>query len=152
MLKIQEEFGWAKFFFTFFLGSFFVFLTYMIYQEEASNDSQAFRSPIVCMKITARERGAGTVKFPDRIFAEFQGKTYNLSMGRKYFRSLINVDTIAVSFDSASGKAVLPFSGRVRHYAFLFAMIAGLGLVIIGESVRQLVKHINGSKTTSEAG
>ncbi|MEO6617001.1 MAG: hypothetical protein ABIN80_00040 [Dyadobacter sp.] len=92
------------------------------------------------MKITGRYRGAGTVKLPAEIYAEYKGKAYKFELGRKYFRRMMGVDTIAVYFDSASGRAVLPTSGNVRHFAFLYVMIAGMGVMLIWVSINQFVQ------------
>jgi hypothetical protein len=147
MTERRREFGWFGSSMTLIGGIVFLALTYAMYRDDAWQDEMAGYSPVVCMKITGRYRGAGTVKLPDEIYAEYKGKAYKFELGRKYFRRLMGVDTVAVYFDSSSGRAVLPTSsGRVRHYAFLYVMIAGMGVMLIGVSIDQFMKLAGDSR------
>lgn len=142
----RVDFGWLGLSLMFFLGLIMLVLSYSGYQNAASDDLIAARSPVVCMKITGRERGAGTLKLPDKIYAEYQFKTYRFELGRKSFRSLTGVDSIAVSLDSLSGKAVLPTSGRVRHLAFLLIAMAAVGIMTIYGCVSESVKLLKSAR------
>jgi len=64
------------------------------------------------------------VKNPDNIYAEYQGKTYNFKMGRKYYRSLLGFDTIEVYYEKASDRAFLLGSGNVRHFTALYFFVS----------------------------
>lgn len=140
-LQDKPRQAWAVMPVVFLLGVCMLGLTYGMYADAKWEDDMATHTPVVCMKILYGTRGAGTMKYPDKIYAEYQGKTYHFDMGRKYFRSLLGVDTIAVYYDEASGKAFLPTrSSRVGHYAFLYFLIGGCGLGMIGGSVWELVR------------
>lgn len=65
-------------------------------------------------------RGVGTVKNPDDIYVEYRGKMHSFEFGRKYYRSLLGVDTIEATLEPASGRAFLPVSGRVKHFTVLY--------------------------------
>jgi hypothetical protein len=140
MAEGRREFGWFGSSMTLIGGIVILALTYAMYRDDAWQDEMAGYSPVVCMKITGRYRGAGTVKLPDEIYAEYKGKAYKFELGRKYFRRLMGVDTVAVYFDAPSGRAVLPTSGLVRHYAFLYVMIAGMGVMLICISINQFIQ------------
>jgi uncharacterized membrane protein YesL len=142
LVNKNQRFGWLNFFIIFLLGVCFVVMTYMMYIDAKWQDDMSTHSPVVCMKIKYGIRGAGTVKYPDKVYAEYLGKTYHFEMGRKYYRSLLGVDTIAVYFDQASGRAFLPTSGQVKHYTGLYLLIAGVGLLFIGGSTWEFVKIV----------
>ncbi|MGV3586229.1 MAG: hypothetical protein ACO1OF_04435 [Adhaeribacter sp.] len=118
----------------------------MLFLDAARKDKIAKNTPLVYMKITGREIGIGTVRYPDHIFAEYRGNNYDFTCGKKYFYKTMAADSIAVHLDAASGEAVLPESGRVRHLAFLFAMMVGAGILVIWATVREYIK----SKTSPE--
>ena len=137
----NRRYGWIVPFVTFLFGICLLVITYMMYTSAKWEDEMSAHLPVVCMKINYGTEGLGTVKYPDRIYAEYLGTTYNFSMGRKYYRSLSGVDTIAVHFDPASGKAFLPTtSARVKHYTGLYILFAAGGLVLIGGGVWEFVK------------
>jgi uncharacterized membrane protein YesL len=138
----NRRYGWISSVFVFLLGVFFVVITYMMYIDAKWEDDMSTQAPVVCMKIKYAARGAGTVKYPDKIYAEYLGKTYHFDMGRKYYRSLLGVDTIAVYFDEASGRAFLPTSGQVKHYMGLYLLIGGVGLLLMGGSIWEVVKIV----------
>jgi hypothetical protein len=140
VLANENRYGWLSYLIIFLLGVCFVVMTYMMYVDAKWQDDMSAHSPVVCMKIKYGTRGAGTVKYPDKVYAEYLGKTYHFDMGRKYYRSLLGVDTIAVYFDQASGRAFLPTSGQVKHYTGLYLLIAGVGLLLIGGSTWEFVK------------
>ncbi|TLV00361.1 hypothetical protein [Dyadobacter luticola] len=142
VLVSDNRHGWVTYFIAFLLGIFFVAMTYMMYKDAKWQDDMSTHSPVVCMKITYRERGAGTVKYPDKVYGEYLGKTYHFDMGRKYFRKLSGVDTIAVYFDQATGRAFLPTSGQVKHYTGLYLLIGGVGLLFIGGSTWEIIKIV----------
>ncbi|MBD2705792.1 hypothetical protein IC229_34655 [Spirosoma sp. BT702] len=122
------------------LAGLLVFITYMIYGDAAREDEIASSNPPVLMKVTGRARGWGTVKYPDHIYAQYQGKQYDFSCGRKYFNKTMEADSIVAHLDVTSGAAALPGSGRVRHLLFLFALILGVALLTIYNGVRTFVK------------
>jgi hypothetical protein len=136
----NRRYGWIVFFIIFLFGVCCVAMTYMMYVDAKWQDDMSSHSPVVCMKIKYGTRGAGTVKHPDQIYAEYKGKIFNFSMGRKYYRSLLGVDTIAVYFDPASGRAFLPTSGQVKHYTGLYLLVVTAGLFLIGGSTWEFVK------------
>lgn len=86
-------------------------MTLGLYRNAARKDEIGSRGKLVYMKITGRERGAGTLKFPDHIYAECQGVKPDFTCERKYFRKTMGADSIEVRYDSVSGAAVLPGSG-----------------------------------------
>ncbi|WP_439581850.1 hypothetical protein [Dyadobacter bucti] len=122
------------------LGVLLFFVMYMIYIDAARDDEIAANHPQVYMKVIGRERGAGTLKFPDHIYAEHQGKKYDFTCGRKFFRKTMAADSIAAHLDVARGEAALPGSGRVRHLAFLLVWITGIGILVICIGVRKFIK------------
>lgn len=136
----KPQHKWATFGLVFLVGVCLLVTTYGMYADAKWQDEMSTRSPIVCMKIQYAERGAGTVKYPDKIYAAYLGKTYHFEMGRKYFRSLRGVDTIAVYYDAASDRAFLPTSGKVKHYRGLYVLVGGGGLVLIAGSIWELAK------------
>lgn len=140
VLVTENRYGWLTYFTVFLLGVGLIVMTYMMYKDAKWQDDMSTHAPVVCMKIKYGTRGAGTVKYPDKIHAEYLGKTYHFDMGRKYYRSLLGVDTIAVYFDEASGRAFLPTSGKVKHYTGLYLLIAGAGLLFVGGSTREFIK------------
>lgn len=122
------------------LAGLLVFITYMIYWDAAREDGLARSNPPVLMKVTGRERGWGTVKYPDHIYAQYRGKQYDFTCGRKVFLKTLDSDSIVAHLDVTSGEAALPGSGRVRHLLFLFALILGVALLAIYSGVRKFVK------------
>ncbi|HEV7381476.1 MAG TPA: hypothetical protein VGN64_16880 [Dyadobacter sp.] len=136
----ENRYGWLTFFIQFLVGVCLVTITCMMYKDAKWQDDMSMHAPVVCMKIKYGIRGAGTVKYPDQVYADYMGKTYHFDMGRKYYRSLTGVDSIAVYFDQTTGRAFLPTSGQVRHYTGLYLLIAGVGLLFIGVSSRELIK------------
>jgi uncharacterized membrane protein YesL len=138
----NRRYGWISFVFIFLLGVCVVAMTYMMYMDAKWQDDMSMHAPVVCMKIKYGTTGAGTVKYPDKIYAEYLGKTYHFDMGRKYYRSLLGVDTIAVYFDEASGRAFLPTSGQVKHYTGLYLLVGGCGLLLMGGSIWEIVKIV----------
>ena len=104
--KSNEKPGVWFFLLMFGLGFAFLLITYGMYRDSAWKDEMSTHSPTVCMKIAYGTKGAGTVKNPDNIYAEYQGKTYNFEMGRKYYRSLLGVDTIEVYYDKAQRQSL----------------------------------------------
>lgn len=108
------------------LAFFLILMTFGLYRNASRKDEIGSRGKLVHMKITGRERGAGTLKFPDHIYAEYQGIRHDFTCGRKFFRKTMAADSIEVRFDPVSGSAALPGSGRVRHEAFLYVMIKPL--------------------------
>lgn len=111
-----------------------------IYKDDLWQDENSTRVPVVCMKILHRTRGAGTVKLPGNIYAEYQGRTYHFEMGRKYYRSLSGVDSIQTCLDPSTGRAFLPISSRVKHFTGLYFLIGGAGLTIVIGGVWEFVK------------
>ena len=103
-----------------------IFSTFMLYPTAAQEDQMASRGKLVYMKITGRERGAGTLRLPDHIYAEYQGTKHDFTCGRKYFHKMMAADSIEVRLDLISGKAALLGSGRVRRYTFLFLSLPAL--------------------------
>jgi len=144
--KNNEKPGVWFFLLMFGIGSAFLLITYGMYRDSAWKDEMSTRSPTVCMKIAYGTRGAGTVKNPDNIYAEYQGKTYNFEMGRKYYRSLLGVDTIEVYYDKASDRAFLLGSGNVRHFTALYFFVGGIGLAIFIGSIWEFSKLIQASR------
>ncbi|MCF0059125.1 hypothetical protein [Dyadobacter sp. CY356] len=142
----RVQFGWFGVSLMLLLGILLLFADYMLYKDAASDDQIARSSPVVCMKIIDRIKGMGTLKNPDKIDAVYKGKIYKLSIGRKSFRSLAGVDSVAVSFDKATDRAVMPASGRVRHLAFMFVMIAGVGIMVIWGSITEYIRLIKSSR------
>lgn len=142
LVNENRRYGFVAFLITFLLGVCLVLMTYMMYKDAKWQDDMSTRAPVVCMKIKYGTRGAGTVKYPDKVYAEYLGKTYHFDMGRKYYRSLLGVDTIAVYFDQTSGRAFLPTSGQVKHYTGLYLLIAGVGLLFIGGSTWEIIKTV----------
>lgn len=117
-----------------------IFLTFGTYRNAAREDKIGSRGKLAYMKITRRERGAGTLKFPNHIYAEYQGVEHDFPCGSKFFRSTMGADSIEVRFDLTNGEAALPGSGRVRHEAFLYVMIIGISLVVIWKSIQEFIK------------
>ncbi|PSL18797.1 hypothetical protein [Dyadobacter jiangsuensis] len=140
IIKEDNAYGWMGFALPGLLGVVIILTTYMMYLDARWKDEMSARAPVVCMKIQYGTRGAGTVKNPDEIYAEYKGKTYHFAMGRKYYRSLLGVDTIAVYYDEASDRAILPTSGEVRHFAPLYIWIGAIGALLTAGSIWQLVK------------
>lgn len=128
------------FLFMFGIGVALLIITYGMYRDALWQDQMSTRSPIVCMKILYGTRGWGTVKNPDNVYAEYQGKTYHFELGRKTYRSLLGVDTIEACLDSASGRAFLPTSGRVKHFTALYFWLGGIGIVVIAGTVWEFAK------------
>lgn len=60
---------WPALLLSFGLGILLFFVMYMIYLDAARDDEIAANYPQVYRKVTGRERGAGTLKFPDHIYA-----------------------------------------------------------------------------------
>ncbi|WP_141110453.1 hypothetical protein [Dyadobacter psychrophilus] len=143
----ENRYDWLANFIVFLLGVCFVVMTYMMYIDAKWQDDMSTHSPVVCMKIKYRTRGAGTVKYPDQVYAEYLSKTYHFDMGRKYYRSLLGVDTIAVYYDQASDRAFLPTSGQVKHYTGLYLLIGGVGLLLIGKSTWEFIKIVRKRNT-----
>ena len=142
IIKEDNGYGWLGFAVPGVVGVLIVLITYMMYVDAKWKDELSTKAPVVCMKIQYGTRGAGTVKNPDEIYAEYNGKTYHFEMGRKYYRSLFGVDTIAVYYDAASDRAVLPTPGEVRHFAPLYIWIGSIGALLTVGSIWQLVKTI----------
>ncbi|OJV19236.1 MAG: hypothetical protein BGO21_21345 [Dyadobacter sp. 50-39] len=117
-----------------------IFLTFGMYRNAARKDRIGSRGKLVYMKITRRERGAGTLKFPNHIYAEYQGVEHDFTCGSKFFRGTMKADSIEVRLDLTSGAAALPGSGRVRHEAFLYVMIMGISLIMIWKSIQEFIK------------
>jgi hypothetical protein len=153
LVNDNQRYSWLSLSLIFLLGVCFILMTYMMYKDAKWQDDMSTRAPVVCMKIKYGTRGAGTVKYPDKVYAEYLGKTYHFDMGRKYYRSLFGVDTIAVYFDQASGRAFLPTSGQVKHYTGLYLLIAGVGLLFIGGSTWEIIKTVRkrSSKTSTHS-
>lgn len=122
------------------LGLALIVITYGSYQDDAMLDEMSTGSPVVCMKITARTRGAETVKYPCKVYADYRGKTYQFEMGSKSFRKMLGVDTIEACLNTASGRAFLPISGRVTHYMGLYFLIGGGGVLFAGMSIKGFVQ------------
>ena len=89
---------------------------------------------------------------PDEIYAEYKGKIYKFEFGRRHFRSVMGVDSIAVSLDSMSGRAVLPTSGRIRKLTFSFVLIAGIGVLLIWISIMEGIKRARNPRETVKKG
>lgn len=142
MIFERRDLGWFGFTLILVLGVALVALTYGMYCDSVEQDKIAARGQVVCMKIVDRTRGAGTVKYPDEIDAVYNGRKYHFAMGRKYYRSLLGVDTIQVFYDHTRGKAVLQTKGLVRHFAVLYILIAGVGMLMIGGGVYELIKYV----------
>lgn len=123
------------------LSIFLIFMTFGLYRNAARKDEIGFRGKLVYMKITGRERGAGTLKYPDHIYAVYHGVEHDFTCGRKYFRKMMGADSIEVRYDSASGAAALPGSGRVQHEAFLYVMIIGVSVAVIWKSIQEFIKY-----------
>ncbi|MBE9462180.1 hypothetical protein ACFP1I_13155 [Dyadobacter subterraneus] len=124
------------------LGPSLLLITCGMYRDSAWKDKMSTRSPTVCMKIAYGTKGAGTVKYPDNIYAEYQGKTYKFEMGRKYYRSLLGVDTIQVYYDKGSDRAFLLGSDNVRHFAVLYFLLGGIGIAVTIGSIWEFIKLI----------
>lgn len=120
---------------------FLILMTFGLYRSAARKDEIGSMGKLVQMKITGRERGAGTLKFPDHIHAEYQGVEYDFTCGRNYFRRTMGADSIEVRLDPNSGAAALPGSGRVRHEVFLYLMIIGVSVTVIWKSIQEFIKH-----------
>lgn len=140
-VAVNNPYAWTPPAVTALLGACLLWMTYMMYLDSRWEDEMSTRAPVVCMKILYGTRGAGTVKYPDKVHAEYNGKTYHFEMGRKTFRSLLGVDTIAAHYDAESDRAFLPGSGRVKHYLPLYLWIGGIALAITGGGTWQLFKH-----------
>ncbi|SEJ36313.1 hypothetical protein SAMN05216327_10943 [Dyadobacter sp. SG02] len=123
------------------LSIFLIFMTFGLYRNAARQDEIGSRGELVYMKITGLERGADTLKFPDHIYAVYLGEEHDFTCGRKYFRKMMTADSIEVRYDSASGAAALPGSGRVKHEAFLYIMIIGVSMAIIWKSIQEFIKY-----------
>ncbi|MGV3604473.1 MAG: hypothetical protein ACO1N1_24840 [Dyadobacter fermentans] len=65
-----------------------IVITYGNYQDDTWMDKMSSPSPMDCMKITHRTRGAGTVKFPRKICGDYQGSSSQFDMRSKSFCSL----------------------------------------------------------------
>lgn len=139
-VKSNKDPGLWSCIFILLFGLALIVIPYGNYQDDAWLDKISTRSPMVCMKITHRTRGAGTVKFPCKIYADYQGSSYQFDMGSKSFRKMLGVDTIEACLDPASGRAFLPISGRVRHYIGLYILMGGGGVILVGKSIRELGK------------
>lgn len=126
--------------FMFGMGVALLIITYGMYRDALWQDEMSTRSPIVCMKILYGTRGWGTVKNPDEVYAEYQGKTYRFELGRKYYRSLLGTDTIEACLDPVSGRAFLPVSGRVKHFTALYFWLGGIGIVVIMGTVWEFIQ------------
>lgn len=63
------------------LGLVLLAVTYGMYRDAVWQDKMLTHVPIFCMKITYGTRGAGTVRNPYNVYAEYHGKTYNFEMG-----------------------------------------------------------------------
>lgn len=140
ILARSMHYEWAAPAATAVLGVCLLWITYMMYLDSRWKDEMSTRAPVVCMKILYGTRGAGTVKYPDKVHAEYNGKTYHFEMGRKTFRSLLGVDTVAAHYDAESDRAFLPGAGRVKHYLPLYLWIGGIALAITGGGIWQLFK------------
>lgn len=128
-----KKYRWFWFYLQTGMGLFMLFATYMMWAKMAEEDDIVKYSPLVCMQVTARERGAGISKLPDIIYASYQGRNYTFECGRKYFRSTFGVDSIQVHFDALKDRAVLPVH-NFPHYTFLVMMIAGAALMTIADA------------------
>ncbi|MCF2489958.1 hypothetical protein [Dyadobacter sp. CY347] len=142
MILQRRDFGWFGFSMLLLLGLALLAITYGMYRNDAWEDKMAERSPVVCMKIVERFKSLGTARYPSKIYALYQNKTYDFAMGNKSFRRLSGVDTIAVYFDAATGRAFLPSTGNVRHNAFLYIMFAAAGLMMVGGSYSEYKRLI----------
>ncbi|WP_461077672.1 hypothetical protein [Spirosoma flavus] len=131
---------WSTLLLSVFAAGLLCFITYMIYLDAARNDEIASSSPSVLMKVTGRKKGAGTLKYPDHVYAYYQGKQYDFVCGRRYFNKTLNADRIVAHLDKTSGEAALPGSGRVRHLTFLFVLIIGVALTILFMAVQKFIK------------
>lgn len=147
----QQGYGWLGAVLISGFGIAMLLMSYGIYKDDLWQDENSTRAPVVCMKILHRTRGAGTVKLPDNIYAEYQGKTYHFEMGRKYYRSLSGVDSIQACLDPHSGRAFLPISRRVKHFTALYFLIGGAGLAIVIGSMREFVKLARAGRRKSRA-
>lgn len=107
----RKKSKWPRFLLVLALETSQFLIAYTIYAEAVRDDELASNSGLVCMKVTGRERGVGTLKYPDHIYTEYQGKKHDFACGRKYFRKMMTVDSIEGHFDPASGEAALPGSG-----------------------------------------
>jgi len=122
------------------MGLIIIFTTFMMYKGMVQEDQVVKHSPLICMKVTGRERGAGTTKLPDIVYADYQGRSYRFECGRKYFRSTFGIDSIQVHYDATGNIAALPLL-NFPHYTFLVIMISGLGILVIGDAIRTLQKY-----------
>jgi hypothetical protein len=146
MSWIRRDFGWVGFLLAFLLGVALLAFTYLMYRDAVWQDEMVKDSPVVCMKILSRTKGLGTVKYPNKIKATYGGKEYHFNVGSKLYRNLAGVDTIAVFFDSSRSRAVLPTTGQVRHYAFLYFMLFVVSMILIVGSILETIKLRKGRR------
>ncbi|MCE6991175.1 hypothetical protein [Dyadobacter sp. CY323] len=140
--KDYKKYRWFWFCLQMTMGLAVLFATYKVYEAMEEEDEVVRNSPLVCMKINARERGAGLHKLPDIIYAEYQNRDYRFECGRKYFRSTFGVDSIQVHYDVEKDIAALPVL-NFPHYTFMLIMMSGMGILILGDAIRTFRKYRN---------
>jgi hypothetical protein len=107
------------------------------YMINKSVDEEIFiqqHSPIVQMPIIQRSKGHGTIKNPNKIYVYHNGKKYVIDCSNPVFRSTVGTSTIAVHYDSARDKVVLPNIQIKRHY-FIQILLFLFGVVLTGKTI-----------------
>ena len=138
---------WFKYVLLILLGLSLPFMAYKI--SEAYNEDAYIQehSPRIKMPVVNRIKGWGTIRYPNKIYVRYRGKTYTLESSNKYFRSTANLDSIDVHYDPMLDSAVRA-NGKINKPHVLLTLIALGGLVaIIGTVVdlrRQLMKRVGG--------
>jgi hypothetical protein len=120
---------WLRIFVTL-CGIFVMFCVYKLYEEGEKRVLVQQNSPTVKMPIVGRERGAGTVKFPCKIFLRYHGKPYEIHTNSKYFRQTAKADSLTVHFDPEQNIVVRPGVKANEPYPLL-ALYLLLGLLLI---------------------
>ena len=123
------------------LGLLLILITYKIYEigEEQAYVQQ--HSPLMKMPIVGREKGWGTVKYPNKIFVEYRGKRYSLHSSNRHFRQTARADSIEVNYDAARDMAVLAVGKVSGPYPLLIAIFL-CGLLVIGSGVYDFIRKV----------
>ncbi|GAB4019674.1 hypothetical protein [Spirosoma koreense] len=132
---------WFNYLFLILLGGSLPFIAYKINAAYEADAYSQQHSPLINMPVVGRQKGWGTVRFPNKIYVQLHGKHYVLPCSNQYFQKTATQDSLFVYYDGHRDRAVLA-EGTVTAPSGLLALLGSCGLIMISATVIHLRRQL----------